>query len=334
MKVSLPTSPKIKLKYFMKTKFTLSILALTFLLFNSCEKNKVDIKSFTKIHDYNVLIVPDLSNRINKDIHPKPVNDTLLINNIIGNIEPLLQTNNRQMNQLDVYKLDFINRGILNKNVVDPKDLEINFKKFENNLSASSEYKRKGLKSDVLKFKSGVSKIYNYSLQNSSGSDVWNYFNETIKSSIINNPDKIDSTAQTIKNTKNIVVLFTDGYIESTNNDLGYTLNQQLIKKIRTEFLNSKSTDLEKFISSKPEYLIKKTSNNLHDINILILEMVDRSLDKNGSTTIQPTDFEIMKIIWTKWLKDSGASHVEIYPAFSKETDSFEALEKFMKEIK
>lgn len=238
------------------------------------------------------------------------------------------------MNQLDVYKLDFINRGILNKNVVDPKDLEINFKKFENNLSASSEYKRKGLKSDVLKFKSGVSKIYNYSLKNSSGSDVWNYFNETIKSSIINNPDKIDSIAKTIKNTKNIVVLFTDGYIESTNNDLGYTFDQKLIKKIRTEFLNSKSTDLEKFISSKPEYLIKKTSNNLHDINILILEMVDRSLDKNGSTTIQPTDFEIMKIIWTKWLKDSGASQVEIYPAFSKETDSFEALEKFMKEIK
>lgn len=152
---------------------------------------------------------------------------------------------------------------------------------------------------------------------------------------MINEPDvTIPNGKNSItRSSKNVVVLFTDGYIESANNSTGYTFDQQSIKKIRQEFINSKSVDLEKFILSKSEYLIKKTSNSLKNVNVLVLEMVDRSLDKNGSTTIQPTDFEIMKIIWTQWLKSSGAADVDISPAFSKRTDAYDAVKKFMEKI-
>lgn len=318
-----------------KVLFILSASILS-LCINCCEKSLPPPDKYSKIFDYNVLIVPDLSNRINTEIHPKPISDTMLINTLFDSIPSLLKIKNRQMNQMDIYKLDFINRGILNNSIINNQASEINFINFKNRPKEASDYKKQKLKSDISILKNNVFKIYNYSLQNTAGSDVWNYFNQTINSSLIDEKDQIidiGNNEKIIKNTKNVAVLFTDGYIESANNSAGYTFDQQSIKKIRQEFINSKSIDLEKFIQSKPEYLIKKTSNNLKNVNVLVLEMVDRSLDKNGSTTVQPTDFEIMKIIWTQWLKSSAAAHVEIYPAFSKRTDAYDAVKKFMIEI-
>lgn len=320
-----------------KTKSILGILKILSIVFiTSCCKKEDPSLIAPKVYDYNVLIVPDLSNRINPEIHPKPLNDTLLINNIANHINDLLKIKSRQMNQLDTYKFDFINQGILNQHIADTEHLKINFRKFKDQAQKASNYKRHDLKSDIASFKKNIAKVYDYSLANSAGSDVWNYFNQNIKSSMINESDQTLEIAKDefiITGTRNIAVLFTDGYIESANNSSGFRLDQDLIKKIRKEYVGSGSVDLEKFIISKPEYLIRKTSD-LNHLNVLVFEMVDRSLDKNGATTIQPTDFEIMKIIWKKWLKDSGAAQVEIYPAFSNKADAYEALKKFMEEIK
>ncbi|WP_160138545.1 hypothetical protein [Chryseobacterium sp. c4a] len=326
----------------MKKQFILSFIALLSVstLSNCCKKNNTpsadSSSDIPKIYDYNVLIVPDLSNRINAEIHPKPLQDTVLINNIADNIESLLKIKNRQMNQLDTYKIDFINRGILNQNIADTQKLEINFRKFKNNQRESSDYKRGQLKSDISLLKNNLSKIYTYSLQNLSGSDVWNYFNQTVSNSLINTPDtKVDigNNQAIIKGTRNIIVLFTDGYIESANNTSEYTLDQKTIKKIRESYLKSGSHNLEEFIKSKPEYLIRKTSTPLRNTSVLVLEITDRSLDKNGASTLQPTDFEIMKILWSQWLTASGASKVEIYPTFSQKTEAYEALKRFMENI-
>ncbi|WP_326984498.1 hypothetical protein VUJ46_08180 [Chryseobacterium sp. MYb264] len=321
----------------MKNLFYFLSSFIIFILCTGCSKtNDRNGSVTTKVYDFNVLLVPDLSNRINPEIHPKPVLDTFLLNTAIDSIGDLLTVNNRRMNQLDVYKFDFINRGILNNpQIADAKWLQINFRQFKGKTKDASNFKRYEMKSAISAFKKNISKVYQYSFENPAGSDVWNYFNQTITSSLINDPDvSLPNGKNTlIKSTKNVVVLFTDGYIESTNSSAGYNFDQQSIKKIRQDFISSKSVDLQKFIQSKPEYLIKKTTNNLKNVNILVLEMVDRSLDDNGSTTVQPTDFEIMKIIWTQWLKSSGAAHVEIYPAFSKRIDAYDAIKKFMEEI-
>jgi len=323
----------------MKNLFYFLLCSIIISLNAGCCKNKVGTETpatFSKVYDFNILLVPDLSNRIDPAIHPKPVHDTVLLNTVIDSIGNLLTVNNRRMNQLDVYQFDFVNRGILNHSqVAEARNLQIDFRAFEGKTKDASEFKRHKLKPAISRFKNSIKKIYAYSLKNPAGSDVWNYFNQTINSSLINEPDvTIPNGKNSItRSSKNVVVLFTDGYIESANNSTGYTFDQQSIKKIRQEFINSKSVDLEKFILSKSEYLIKKTSNSLKNVNVLVLEMVDRSLDKNGSTTIQPTDFEIMKIIWTQWLKSSGAADVDIYPAFSKRTDAYDAVKKFMEKI-
>lgn len=308
---------------------------LILILFGCSEKQK--IKQII-VNDYNILIVPDLSNRIDQNLHPKPIHDTTIIYNLLDHAPDILKLQSRTTNVLDIYKIDFINRGILNSDSIQAKDVELNFRRFKGNLIGSSDYQRYQFKNDITKFKLGTKKIYDYSISHQSGSDVWNYFNETIIPSLLpSDGETVKLTTDNVqlnKKNKNIVVLFTDGYIENLNKHDGYTLNQEMISSIRSSFNNSKSDNLEKFIYSQPQYHIKPTQNNLSSLNIIIFEMIDRSLDSNGVAKNQPTDFQIMKVLWTKWLKDSGSKNIEIHQAFNKKEEAYERLSAFLVNLK
>ncbi|MFL9835518.1 hypothetical protein [Chryseobacterium terrae] len=319
----------------MKALYSLITVILLILLLISCKEP--DSSSTTKItysvtRNYNVLIVPDLSNRINQTIHPKPLSDTNIINSILDHIPDLLKLGNRNLNQLDIYKIDFINRGILNDEKFHTAEFEINFLRFKNRLKEASDYKRNFLKSDISTLKKETAKIYSYASMQSSGSDVWNYFNETIHSSLSFQVDtvKVARDKGMIYQTKNKVILLTDGYIETINKTLGYNLNQDLITRVRTEFLKSKSNDLKKFILTNPQFLINKTSNDLKNTDVLVLEITDRSLDSNGVAKFHPTDLEIIKIIWTDWLTKSGVNHVQIHAALSNRQDVYPVIKNFI----
>jgi len=313
-----------------------NLLFICALLVFSCCKEKNNSPKNVDVKNYNVIIVPDLSNRIDSKIHPKPLHDTVLINSIFDSINYFLKIGNRKTNQLDQYKVDFINRSVLNSNIVDASNLKIDFEQFKNKQLNASEYKRNKLLTDVKTVKSNVSKIYQYSLNNPVGADLWNYFNATIHNSYsyikpeyIKSQDGYDIKRET----KNIVVLFTDGYIENANQANGYNLTPKQIDKIRNDYKKSQNTDLRSFISSHKEYHIKKTDESLKDLNILVVEMVDRSLNKNSVAKYHPTDFQIMRIIWELWLKESGSENVEIYQAFSNKKEMIITLEKFMSKL-
>lgn len=295
----------------------------------SKEDNQI---KYTYKKNYNILLVPDLSNRINQTIHPKPIHDTVIINTVLDSIPQFLKIANRTINQADIYKIDFINRGILNEKIFNNSIFDISFLKFKNKLKEASEYKRNELKSDISTLKKETAKIYSYASMQSSGSDVWNYFNETIHASLSSQIDtvKVSSNKGIISKTKNKVVLLTDGYIETVNKTAGYHLNQDLIKKVRTEFLQSKSSDLKKFILTNPQFLIKKVNNDLKNADVLVLEVTDRSLDSNGVARFHPTDLEIIKIIWTDWLTKSGAGRVEIHAALSNRKDVYTIVKNFI----
>src|SRR5690606_1130063 len=194
-------------------------LIIVFLI-TGCNQNtstKDNIKDTVYINDYNVLFVPDLSNRINPNIHPKPVNDTLMLSNILDNLITLIDLKNRKTNQSDIYKFDFINKNILNNNnVCSPNELEINLSRFQGNLVGASNYLRDSIDNDINLFKKNVKNIYDYSLNNIAGADLWNYFNETMHNSLINKPainitsdERTEDEPLLFKRVKNVVVLFT-----------------------------------------------------------------------------------------------------------------------------
>lgn len=289
------------------------------------------------VNDYNVVIVPDLSNRINPKIYPKAVHDTILINALMDHAVDFLNIKNRQLNQLDVYKFDFVNNGILNKNVVVSDALKIDLRQFKNKGADVVDYINNKMPVDVDTFKHNVAKVYEYALNHPSGSDLWNYFNETINNSVVKVPDDTSFIASSytnvIKRNQNVLILFTDGYIESANKGKGYTLGGKAVDDVRNAFLKSGSKDLKTFIYSHPECQLNKTTNSLNGLNIMINELIDRSKDANGVALKQPTDFQIMKIIWEKWLKDSGAAHVEVYTAIESKKVFVDNVRAFLEEI-
>lgn len=323
--------------------FLLSVVLLTFLIScgsssNTDENAKRDT---VYVNDYNVLLVPDLSNRINQNIHPKPVHDTMILSNILDNIKVLVDLKGRSLNQWDIYKFDFINKSTLNNSdVCRPEELEINLLRFKGKLAEAASYLRDSIDKDIYLFKSNVRSIYNYSINNSAGADLWNYFNETITTSLkLRELEDITSPTSTVldpivlKRYKNVVVLFTDGYIENANKANGYVFDPKLITKIRKEYNASGQKDLEKFILSNQEYLLRKTTNDLKGVNVLVLEMIDRSLDKNGVAKHHPTDFQIMKLIWKEWLTASGADMVEVHQAVKKKDEGYALVKSFMEKL-
>ncbi len=288
------------------------------------------------LKDYNIIIAPDLSNRINMALYPKPIHDTVLISSLIGHSSDLLTLNTRRSGQADIYKIDFINRGILNGTSFEPKKMTIDFNRFENNQMDRVKYIRQGLKADEQQFSDEVKRVYDYSLKNQTGADVWNYFNETVKVSLVDaSPKRIQSDNNILvdKKNNNVVLLLTDGYLENANKGKGYRLDPALIAKIRQDFKASRKSDLAAFIKSDSAYALNKTDFNLKDVNIFIAELVDRSLDKYGVAKEQPTDFQIIKVVWEKWLKDSGSPNVKVVQAVNTKQEFYQEFEQFLKTL-
>src|SRR5690606_35566769 len=101
------------------------------------------------------------------------------------NIKVLGDLKGRSLNQWDIYKFDFINNSTLNNSdVCKPEELEINLLRFKGKLAEAASYLRDSIDKDIYLFKSNVRSIYNYSINNSAGADLWNYFNETITTSL------------------------------------------------------------------------------------------------------------------------------------------------------
>lgn len=292
--------------------------------------------SHVTLKDYTIIIAPDLSNRINMELYPKPIHDTVLLRDLIGHSSDLLTLNTRRSGQADIYKVDFINRGILNGTSFDPKKMTIDFNRFENNQMDRVKYIRQGLKSDEQQFSDEVKRVYDYSLKNQTGADVWNYFNETVKSSLVDASSKRIQSGNNIrvdKKNNNVVLLLTDGYLESDNRGKGYRLGPELITKIRKDFKASGKSDLATFIKADSAYAINKTDFSLKDVNIFIAELVDRSLDKYGVAKEQPTDFQIIKVVWEKWLKDSGCPNVKLVQAVNTKQQFYQEFEQFLKTL-
>lgn len=285
------------------------------------------------IKDFNVLFAPDLSNRINVALYPKPVHDTVLLNAALDKIRHFCFLNHRKTGQQDIYKLDFINKGVLSQQAVQAGEMEINLRQFKNEAVQRSNYFRHNLQPDTEKFKKNVGLLYDYASAHPSGADVWNYFNETIHTSLLQVPrEEVVRTKDKIvfKTNKNVAVLLTDGYIESANKGQGYLVNGETINKIRKDYKASGAQDLEQFIRANRIYAINKTSKSLSGLNVLVCEVLDRSLDSNGAATVQPTDFQILEILWTQWLQESGCENVQVVKAVKTSGEFTHAVEAFL----
>lgn len=310
----------------MKKHFLIGLLILMATAKLSAQKQK-------EVVHYNIVFAPDLSNRLNPKLYPKAVNDADIVNGVLDQIWPNILRIKRDQGQLDHYSVDFINKGLINMYKVNTDVLTIDFQRFDKQNDRINYIMSRGvpqtLPGDIGKFAAEYRKLNNKAALSNNGADIWTYFKSGIDERIV--LPEIPQGKITHR-FRNIMVLITDGYIEAGIYKKGYDLSSDKVSEFRNAFLKSKESNMETFLAKNPRFRINPAKNPfLNNLEVIVLEMYDRSLSKTGAATKHPTDMEIMKIIWSDWMRSSGVKRFELKPIAGNKTESVKYVMDFIK---
>ena len=226
----------------------------------------------------NIIIVPDLSRRIIDNVNnPEQAKyDIELLNHLWNVFEKKTKFKKNSKDKLVV-------------DVTDNNQASGNFRKFANNLVFDLSQHNKGSNRKYFEkvqnqFQSNIENLYKLGISHPLGADYWLYFNRNL-SRHIQKPNLFD-------NYKNVLVIITDGYLESENNL--YTGNaseladlRKIIKK--NPVLSEKQLDLFPKIPSS-------INNSFPELEVLVLEVNER-------TTGVGYDYDILKHTWQDWFQ-------------------------------
>ncbi len=282
---------------------------------------------------YNIIFAPDLSNRLNAKIYPKPVNDVDLVEGIFKLIWPNILRAKRSEGQKDKYTIDFINKGLIKIYSVNTNVLTIDFQKFDRqndriNYIMGRNGAKCTLENDVEKLIKEYKNFNNKASNSSNGADIWTYFQSGIDEGVIQSNIKIGNVNHVFRN---ILILITDGYIEAGIFNKGYDLSESKISNFRNAFLKSTEKDMATFLTKNQKFKINPVKNKyLKNLEVMVIEMYDRSLSKTGAATKHPTDMEIMKLIWSDWLQKSGVKRFELKATAANKDQGIKSIMNFI----
>jgi len=292
------------------------------------------------ITHFNITFAPDLSNRVNPKLYKRPLNDTELLQVISGKLHPDILTYRRSQNQHDRLLVDFINKGLITQYEVRTDKMLIDFGQFPTQLARINyimmdKPPKPTLVQDIAGMNREFGRVYNKAIKDHVGADIWTYLDQGIDDKNVFADEKpihdADNDIVYVNHFRNVLILPTDGYIEAGIFGKGFDLGQQTINRFRNAFLASGDTDLQRFFRKNPSYHIKPVHNErLKRLEILVLEMYDRSLTAAGSATVHPTDMEIMKLFWSDWLQQSGVKHFELHPCANSRDEAEKTIVSFL----
>lgn len=297
---------------------------------------------------FNMLIVPDLSNRIDITKHSKAVSDLDIINSILDNIAPVyLKSDNRRMNQKDHFQIILTNQQLINKHHVATVNFLIDFSRFDKQRDRIDYIMNRSegstLEKDVASMKSEVKALYAEAVKDCAGADIWSALKNLNTSQVI--PKGSLKTLKTddgniFKNEyRNVMILMTDGYIEADMYSENYNtqkVHQCLSKKRIDAFKsaykrNGKGRTLKQFFTEEGYGITPIINPLLEELEILVMEIDDRSLNTMGNATEEISDRDVIDLFWTDWLKKSGVKHFDFK---SKASSIYEAESHILKFLK
>ena len=306
-------------------------------------------KEFTTIvrRHFNVKVVPDLSNRIVNKNYIQP--DDLIVQQFADLIYPDIINNDSKINQYDVFTLDFINKKHINEYNVNP--VIIDLKQFKNEQIKRNEYL--GVFKDTSEFKKDRFLLVNtvkelsekINKNNDHGADIYAYFKELNDIQIdTSTVDIVDTDSKDIiHNTNdNVIILLTDGYIETgvINDDqkMSSSLSADKIAKFRKDYISNgkpKGISLNDFFNQNGYGITPIKNSLLKNVRVLVLQLFDRGKTSAGNRNSEPTDIDIIKLFWNDWLIKSGVNqeNIGLYTCY----DTYDAvstndiLKKFLK---
>jgi hypothetical protein len=287
---------------------------------------------------YNITFAPDLSNRTNPNLYRRPLNDVDILKILTSDLYPTILRCKRAENQKDRLRVDFINKGLINQYGVHTDKLNIDFSQFANQNQRIAyimdrDHVKRTLKLDEAEMMNEFYRINSLAANQNFGADIWTYLNEGLSDEIVlpdAQPKKEEGNTYTNKY-RNVMIMTTDGYIEAGIFDKGFDLSKKLIDRFRDAFLASGESDMPSFFKKNKQFRIKPVHNEkLRNLEILVMELYDRSLTKTGAATVHPTDMEIITLFWTDWLKESNVKRFALKPCANSKTEAEKIILGFL----
>ncbi len=251
--------------------------------FNLKQDEILDVKKWlpASTSNLNIIIVPDLSNRINDEKNnPAQIkNDTALLNTVWTLFENNVK---HKMNTKDRLIVD----------IADPYQGQGQFKSIADNLVFDlSDFKNKRnqfyFKSVRGKFESNLNQLYDLAKEKTTGANYVYYFSDKLPSRIKNSTLEDDY--------RNILILITDGYLEVTTSD-GHATSVSPATNVLKEYCSTGNSAAFKF----PMQTNDLTYPN---VEIYMFEVNER---QNGIGC----DFRGLKKWWTEWFKTMNVKNV------------------------
>jgi len=303
------------------------LLITTFILIQGCGKSNEaeqsgNLQKPKEIEHLNLIILSDLSNRINDDFYPRQLTDIQIIEAITEVFPDYLRVGGRLINQKDRLRLRLINKQEIPNFHDYEADLSVDLGLFQTQgerIDYLNNKAEKSITTDLNDFQNASAKIYNKAYQNTSGADIWTFFNQSFDDTYLQLTNPVENEYVQDK-ARTVIILLTDGYLETGNYDKDfcegnscYFLSPSRIKDFRSRLKKSAGLKVKDIIEQEG-YGIKPVKNkSLKEVEVLTLEFYDRSKSASGAASVYPTDFQITKAMWKDWLKNSGVKHSEIY---------------------
>lgn len=283
----------------MKSLFTLFGISL---LFNSCLP-----ESNNKHLSYkNIIILSDMSDRIlNEDFPQKDIKE---IHKIINFFESeCVKPGEKIGDKSSICFSPLSQNNIISVDIDKIKELGDK----QSYINSTGKYKNRGLKKDLLEFEKSIAE--KYMNINDKGLDLLSILLEKVKNENIIKTDRIITNGidSTFIHYENDIYIFTDGYLEyslkANNNQFRFGCTK--INQIRKYCKNNKIS-VEEALNQNPELGLLPVKNGLHrNIQIHVVETFERGFKKktqNYDYEVGFRDNEILKIVWDKWIIESG----------------------------
>ena len=267
----------------------------------------------------NLLLVPDLSNRVDLIAKPKPISDQEIFSIVLNDIEDVyLRNQNRRMNQQDRFSVLFTNQNLITDYAINMEKLSIDFSIFPKQRDRIDYIKGKDESTSLVNDRSAmlteINRVYKKVAESMNGADVWSFLENLDESSLMTSgsiPSKKMQNGTEFRNEyRNILIFLTDGYIETEKGWSGKicnSLTQSRINNFRMQFLTKgKGRSLAEFFNDEGYGITPLNNELLKETEIIILEMDDRSINEKGNATHKITDQMVIELFWNDWFKKSG----------------------------
>lgn len=246
----------------------------------------------------NINILLDLSDRIDSKVNPKQPDQK---QRDISAIMVLCQAFKNNVNVFNAFKAQAKIKVFF---YPEPNDAEISRIAKDLNVSCEAGNSTEVAKKNKLlyqnldtRFSGGLNKIYDLATKsgNYPGSNIFRFMKDQVNTCI-------EDTSQF----RNILVIFTDGYIYDQNEKYRQANRYSYIEKSFDHFRRFRKHELLANQFELQNYGLIKANDGLSAIEVLVLEL--------SPPQENPVDIDILKKYWNKWLTEMGVVKSALHP--------------------